>query len=81
MDNTHSSQTTDRPKLRILGAADLHVHTLPSYDVIPTRQVEPRFLYLKARRLGMTYVAFTDHDTMAAYDQIGRLLESPEAAA
>jgi len=52
-------------------AADLHVHTLHSYDVIPTRQVDPLVLYLKARRQGMTYVAFTDHDTMAAYDQIG----------
>jgi predicted metal-dependent phosphoesterase TrpH len=52
-------------------AADLHVHTLHSYDVIPTRQVDPLNLYLEARRRGMTYVAFTDHDTMAAYDQIG----------
>jgi len=52
-------------------AADLHVHTLHSYDVIPTRQVDPLVLYLEARRRGMTYVAFTDHDTMAAYDQIG----------
>ncbi len=52
-------------------AADLHVHTLYSYDVIPTRQVDPLFLYNKARRLGMTYVAFTDHDTMGAYYQIG----------
>ncbi len=52
-------------------AADLHVHTLHSYDVIPTRQVDPLRLYLEARRLGMTFVAFTDHDTMAAYDEIG----------
>lgn len=52
-------------------SADLHVHTLHSYDVIPTRQVDPLTLYFEARRRGMTYVAFTDHDTMAAYDQIG----------
>lgn len=52
-------------------AADLHVHTLHSYDVISTRQVDPLRLYLEARRLGMTFVAFTDHDTMAAYDEIG----------
>jgi predicted metal-dependent phosphoesterase TrpH len=52
-------------------AADLHVHTLYSYDVIPTRQVDPLFLYHQARRRGMTYIAFTDHDTMAAYDRIG----------
>ncbi|MBN2207100.1 MAG: PHP domain-containing protein [Candidatus Aminicenantes bacterium] len=52
-------------------AADLHVHTLHSLDVIPTRQVDPLVLYHKARRLGMSYVVFTDHDTIAAYDQIG----------
>ncbi len=52
-------------------AADLHIHTLHSYDVIPTRQVDPLTIYLQARRLGMSYVAFTDHDTMDAYDQIG----------
>ena len=52
-------------------AADLHVHTLHSYDVIPTPQVDPLVLYNKARRLGMTYIAFTDHDSMDAYDEIG----------
>jgi predicted metal-dependent phosphoesterase TrpH len=52
-------------------AADLHVHTLHSYDVIPTRRVDPLNLYFKARRIGLAYVSFTDHDTMAAYDQIG----------
>lgn len=52
-------------------AADLHVHTLHSYDVIPTRQVDPLTLYEEARRKGMAYVAFTDHDTMDAYDAIG----------
>ena len=56
-------------------AADFHVHTLHSYDVIPTRQVDPLALYAKARELGMTYVAFTDHDTMDAYDHIGRTRE------
>jgi predicted metal-dependent phosphoesterase TrpH len=78
------SQTTDRKTPGILyldqvwnllaqgwQAADLHVHTLHSYDVIPTRQVDPLILYLEARRRGMTYVAFTDHDTMAAYEEIG----------
>jgi len=77
--------TNDKPREpRILGseqartllgegwqAADLHVHTLHSYDVIPTRQVDPLELYEKARGMGLTFVAFTDHDTMAAYDQIG----------
>lgn len=52
-------------------AADLHVHTLYSHDVIPTRNVDPLNLYLEARRSGLAYIAFTDHDTMAAYDQIG----------
>jgi len=53
------------------GAADLHVHTLHSHDVIPTRLVDPLTLYRKARRLGMTYVVLTDHDSMSGYDQIG----------
>lgn len=52
-------------------AADLHVHTLYSHDVIPTPSVDPITLYLKARRDGMAFVSFTDHDTMAAYDNIG----------
>jgi len=78
------SDLADRPHARILNveearnlvadgwaAADLHVHTLHSYDVIPTRQVDPLTLYQKARRLGMTYIAFTDHDSMDAYDQMG----------
>lgn len=78
------SHLTDDPQSRILNveeagdlladgwaAADLHVHTLHSYDVISTHQVDPMALYLKARRLGMTYIAFTDHDGMDAYDRIG----------
>lgn len=52
-------------------AADLHVHTMFSYDVIPTREVDPLVLYDKARQAGLTHVAFTDHDTMDAYDRIG----------
>ena len=32
--------------------ADLHVHTLHSYDVIPNRPVDPLSLYLRARELG-----------------------------
>jgi len=52
-------------------AADFHVHTLHSYDVIPTWHVHPLTLYRKAREMGLTFVALTDHDTMAAYDQIG----------
>jgi predicted metal-dependent phosphoesterase TrpH len=75
---------TDRPQDPVLdvedaralvaagwAAADLHVHTLHSYDVIPTHQVDPLTIYLKAQRLGMTFIAFTDHDSMDAYDRIG----------
>ena len=69
-------EVADHGRARILmdkgwQAADLHVHTLFSHDVIPTRSVDPLALYLKARRLGLSYISFTDHDTMAAYDQIG----------
>jgi hypothetical protein len=84
VDNKNLTQASAEPRSGILGpeearslqaagwsSADLHVHTLHSYDVIPTRLVDPLTLYQKARRLGMTFVAFTDHDTMAAYDQIG----------
>ena len=84
MNKKQISHPNDRPRVQILNAeearnlvaegwaaADLHVHTLHSYDVIPTRQVDPLTLFRKAQRLGMTYIAFTDHDTMAAYDQIG----------
>lgn len=52
-------------------AADLHVHTFYSYDVVPTREVDPLLLYEKARARGMSFVSFTDHDTMDAYDRIG----------
>jgi predicted metal-dependent phosphoesterase TrpH len=84
VDKKKTSPQTHGPKPKVLDseqawslmaqgwqAADLHVHTLHSYDVIPTRHVDPLNLYLKARRRGMTYIAFTDHDTMAAYDQVG----------
>lgn len=49
-------------------AADLHVHTLFSPDVISVRSLHPEKLYQTAKENGMDYVTFTDHDTMAAYD-------------
>lgn len=52
-------------------AADLHVHTLCSPDVIPARSLHPEALYHKAREMGMGFVTFTDHDTMDAYDIVG----------
>jgi len=52
-------------------AGDLHVHTLFSHDVIPTRSVEPLEIYRKSLEKGFKFIAFTDHDTMDAYDRIG----------
>ncbi|HSQ35025.1 MAG TPA: PHP domain-containing protein [Candidatus Binatia bacterium] len=52
-------------------AADLHVHSWYSYDVLPVAQNDPLCLYDKALRSGMRFVTFTDHDTMDAYDRIG----------
>jgi predicted metal-dependent phosphoesterase TrpH len=52
-------------------AADLHVHTLFSPDVISVRSLHPTRLYQTAKENGMDYVTFTDHDTMAAYDILG----------
>lgn len=52
-------------------AADLHVHTLCSYDVVKAPWLHPEALYQKARSTGMRFITFTDHDTMDAYDLIG----------
>ncbi len=52
-------------------AADLHVHSWCSYDVPPVAQNDPLRLYEKALRSGMSFVTFTDHDTMDAYDRVG----------
>jgi predicted metal-dependent phosphoesterase TrpH len=49
-------------------AADLHVHTIFSRDVLPVRSLHPERLYQTAKESGMDFVTFTDHDTMAAYD-------------
>jgi predicted metal-dependent phosphoesterase TrpH len=52
-------------------AADLHVHTWYSNDVIPSPQTDPLTLYRSAIKKGFRFVTFTDHDTMDAYDRIG----------
>ncbi len=52
-------------------AADLHVHTTCSHDVIPTSALKPEALYNKALRAGMDFVTFTDHNTVEAYDILG----------
>lgn len=52
-------------------AADLHVHTSCSHDVLALPQLHPEALYRKARTMGLDWVTFTDHDTMDAYDLIG----------
>ncbi len=51
--------------------ADLHVHTYYSADVLPSKFLDPVVLYEKARKRGMKYITFTDHDSMDAYDRIG----------
>ena len=56
-------------------AADLHVHTLCSPDVISARSLHPEALYNLARKKGMDFVTFTDHDTMKAYDLLSSGLE------
>ncbi len=51
--------------------SDLHVHTSCSSDVLPVSSSDPLRMYERARELGLAYVSFTDHDTMAAYDRLG----------
>jgi len=52
-------------------SADLHVHTLFSHDVLPVPSLHPEALYRKAKKMGMGYVTFTDHDTMRAHQVLG----------
>jgi predicted metal-dependent phosphoesterase TrpH len=52
-------------------AADLHVHTWCSYDVLPLKEMDPLVIYEKARQRGFRFITFTDHDTMDAYDRVG----------
>jgi predicted metal-dependent phosphoesterase TrpH len=52
-------------------SADLHLHTLFSYDVLPVPSLHPEALYRKAIDMGMGYVTFTDHDTMRAHQVLG----------
>jgi len=52
-------------------AADLHVHSLCSSDVLSVRPMHPEVLYCRARKLGLSFITFTDHDTMDAYDILG----------
>ncbi len=53
-------------------AADLHVHTFCSLDVLPARPLHPETLYRRAKAAGLNFVTFTDHDTMQAYELLGR---------
>lgn len=52
-------------------AADLHVHSSCSYDVLPSPELHPEALYQKAYKKGLGYITITDHDTMDAYNIIG----------
>ena len=51
--------------------ADLHVHTSCSYDVPKGSAVHPKELFEKAMSKNMSYVTFTDHDTVEAFDMLG----------
>jgi len=53
-------------------AADLHVHSIYSHDVLPARALHPDDLYREARNRGMNYFTLTDHDTMQAFDILGQ---------
>lgn len=52
-------------------AADLHVHSFCSEDVLPAPATDPRNLYKEGKKRGLKYITFTDHDTMDAYDLLG----------
>ncbi len=52
-------------------AADLHVHSSCSNDVLPAPEFHPEAIYQKAKKKEFRYIAITDHDTMKAYDIIG----------
>jgi predicted metal-dependent phosphoesterase TrpH len=64
-------QEADRLMNQGWKAADLHVHTWNSYDVLPLKAMDPLTMYRKAREKGLTFITFTDHDTMEAYDRVG----------
>jgi len=52
-------------------SSDLHIHTLFSYDVLPVPSLHPEALYRKAKKMGMGFVTFTDHDSMEAHQVLG----------
>lgn len=54
-------------------AADLHVHSIFSSDVIPANSLRPSRLYARAREKGMDFVTFTDHDTLDAYEDMSHM--------
>ncbi|MBN2053172.1 PHP domain-containing protein [Candidatus Woesearchaeota archaeon] len=49
---------------------DPHLHTSFSNDVLPARSVTPEHLYNKMKAEGWSYITFTDHDTMGAYEEL-----------
>jgi len=63
-----------------LCAADLHRHTCKSFDTLQedpkiTKRppvLSPRAVLAKSLRVGMDFVPETDHDTMAAHEELGR---------
>lgn len=54
-----------------LKAADLHVHSFYSEDVLPAPSNDPIRLYEEAKRRGLQFLSITDHETMDAYNRVG----------
>jgi predicted metal-dependent phosphoesterase TrpH len=55
-----------------LKAADLHVHSMLSHDVLSSVDNQVESLYSRGREMGLDYIVITDHDRMDAYDMLGR---------
>lgn len=47
-----------------------HLHTSKSYDVVEVEELRPASLYHKMKQAGFSFITFTDHDTLDAYEDI-----------
>lgn len=56
-------------------AADLHLHSHFSYDVLNLPELSPRALYDKAVARGMGFFTLTDHETLKGIEALRRELE------
>lgn len=52
-------------------AADLHVHSNCSPDVLPSPNFHPEAIYQTCLQRGMGFITITDHDNVDAYDILG----------